>query len=248
MIVSLRGRRRLPLSGRPVLADGIVPGQRVNADLHGYDTLCAQVGGHSRGSELDAQSGIAPGQVVSGGSREFRRVSYDSIHLRMNRSLVRFQLAARQRTSHQTQQSGGSGFLCVQSVSRLRCRRRLTMLGEPAFGESRHARCAEMPLGRMVRSPMTSKIYILLLCVLAICAWGSLAEIVKAVLRRESISGLLWPVLGVSLLIAVGVWLYHRARGTPRDHELHRQHPSRSCAAVRLCRRARSAEHLRSRS
>ena len=61
---------------------------------------------------------------------------------------------------------------------------------------------------------MTSKVYTLMLCASALCAWGSLAEIVKAALRREPISGLLWPVLGVSLLIAVGVWLYHRARGT----------------------------------
>lgn len=61
---------------------------------------------------------------------------------------------------------------------------------------------------------MTSKMYTLLLGVSALCAWGSLAEVVKAFLRHEPVGGVVWGLLGVSALIAVGVWLSYRSKST----------------------------------
>lgn len=61
---------------------------------------------------------------------------------------------------------------------------------------------------------MTSKIYTVLFGVSALCAWGSLAEVVKALLRQQPIPVTMGAILGVSALIAMGVWLFFRAKGT----------------------------------
>lgn len=70
------------------------------------------------------------------------------------------------------------------------------------------------PLIRKARIRMTSKTYTVLLGVSALCAWGSLAEIVKALLRQQPVAGVVWAMLGVSALVAVGVWLFYRAKGS----------------------------------
>ncbi len=60
---------------------------------------------------------------------------------------------------------------------------------------------------------MTSKTYTVLLGVSALCAWGSLAEIVKALLCQQPVGGAVWAIGGISALAAVGVWLFFRANG-----------------------------------
>lgn len=60
---------------------------------------------------------------------------------------------------------------------------------------------------------MTSKTYTVLLGAFALCAWGSLAEIVKAILRQQTTTSPLWTVLGISALVAVGVGLFYRSKG-----------------------------------
>lgn len=60
---------------------------------------------------------------------------------------------------------------------------------------------------------MTSKTYTVLLGVSALCAWGSLAEIVKALLRQQPVGGAVWAIGGISALAAIGVWLFFRANG-----------------------------------
>ncbi|KZE22275.1 hypothetical protein M3G00_00570 [Brevibacterium casei] len=60
---------------------------------------------------------------------------------------------------------------------------------------------------------MTSKFYTVLLGATALCAWGSLAEIVKALLRQQPVAGAVWTVLVIAALGAVGVWLFYRSKG-----------------------------------
>lgn len=60
---------------------------------------------------------------------------------------------------------------------------------------------------------MTSKFYTVLLGATVLCAWGSLAEIVKALLRQQPVAGAVWTALVISALGAVGVWLLFRSKG-----------------------------------
>ena len=60
---------------------------------------------------------------------------------------------------------------------------------------------------------MTSKFYTVLLGATVLCAWGSLAEIVKALLRQQPVAGAVWTALVISALGAVGVGLLFRSKG-----------------------------------
>lgn len=60
---------------------------------------------------------------------------------------------------------------------------------------------------------MTSKFYTVLLGATVLCAWGPLAEIVKALLRQQPVAGAVWTALVISALGAVGVWLLFRSKG-----------------------------------
>lgn len=60
---------------------------------------------------------------------------------------------------------------------------------------------------------MTSKFYTVLLGATVLCAWGSLAAIVKALLRQQPVAGAVWTALVISALGAVGVWLLFRSKG-----------------------------------
>ncbi|GAA1636964.1 MULTISPECIES: hypothetical protein [Brevibacterium] len=60
---------------------------------------------------------------------------------------------------------------------------------------------------------MTSKTCTVLLGVTTLCAWGSLAEIVKALLRQQPIVNGIGVLMVLSTLAAGGVWWYFRSRG-----------------------------------
>ncbi|MGO2037886.1 MAG: hypothetical protein ACTH2U_15535 [Brevibacterium sp.] len=59
---------------------------------------------------------------------------------------------------------------------------------------------------------MTSKLFTLLLGATVLCAWGCLAEIVKALLRQEAIPGAIWTTLAVSAAASAGLWVFCRSR------------------------------------
>ena len=62
--------------------------------------------------------------------------------------------------------------------------------------------------GRLLRS----RIFTILLGISTLCAWGSLGEIAKAVLRDRPINSLLWVIFVVAAASAMVVWAVFRAR------------------------------------
>lgn len=58
-----------------------------------------------------------------------------------------------------------------------------------------------------------SRLFTILLGISTLCAWGSLGEIVKAVLRDRPIDSLLWVMLGAAAASAIVVWSVFRASG-----------------------------------
>ncbi|WP_432789024.1 hypothetical protein QYM46_11400 [Brevibacterium sp. K11IcPPYGO002] len=58
-----------------------------------------------------------------------------------------------------------------------------------------------------------SRIFTILLGVSTLCAWGSLGEIVKALLRDRPIDSLLWVMFGAATASAIVVWSVFRASG-----------------------------------
>ncbi|MGM0698971.1 MAG: hypothetical protein ACQEVD_08995 [Actinomycetota bacterium] len=58
-----------------------------------------------------------------------------------------------------------------------------------------------------------SRIFTILLGISTLCAWGSLGEIAKALLRDRPIDSLLWVMLGVAAASAIVVWSVFRASG-----------------------------------
>lgn len=60
---------------------------------------------------------------------------------------------------------------------------------------------------------LRSRIFTILLGISALCAWGSLGEIVKALLRDRPIDSLLWVMFGSATASAIVVWSVFRASG-----------------------------------
>lgn len=60
---------------------------------------------------------------------------------------------------------------------------------------------------------LRSRIFTILLGISAIGAWGSLGEIVKALLRDRPVDSLLWVILAVATASAIAVWSLFRSRG-----------------------------------
>ncbi|HJF76313.1 MAG TPA: hypothetical protein K8V63_06120 [Brevibacterium linens] len=58
-----------------------------------------------------------------------------------------------------------------------------------------------------------SRLFTILLGISTLCAWGSLGEIVKALLRNRPIDSLLWLMLGAAAASAIVVWSVFRASG-----------------------------------
>ena len=58
-----------------------------------------------------------------------------------------------------------------------------------------------------------ARLFTILLGISTLCAWGSLGEIVKALLRDRPIDSLLWAMFGVAAASAIVVWSVFRARG-----------------------------------
>ena len=60
---------------------------------------------------------------------------------------------------------------------------------------------------------LRSWIFTILLGISALCAWGSLGEVVKALFRDRPIASLLWMIFGVTTASAIAVWFVFRSRG-----------------------------------